>query len=349
MSLITPLRNILEAINLEEPKRVPLTALEQEHAVKVANVSYSDYARDSKVIAMVQKLAVKKYSLDMAWVHVDDWIEYEAMGDKLRFSYENVPVCEEYAVKGEEDLDRLEIPDPNKDGRIPIFLKGINLLSREMGDEVMICGRVASAFSGMLLLRGLEQGLKDLYLNKRLVEKLLEIAHEVARVSAEAQIEAGAHALWIGDCLASSRIISPKFQESYSLPYLRKIVEFVKSIGGVSIIFTDERDLARFEKEAEANPDVHAIGTGLSIKELKDRLGDKECLFGNVDPINPLLQGSTAEVSKAVRDCVKEGAPGGGFILSTGECVCRETPEQNLYAYVKTAKSIFAYPRKELL
>jgi uroporphyrinogen decarboxylase len=346
MALITPLRNILEAISLEEPSRVPLTALEQEHAVKVANVSYADYARDSKIIAMVQKLAVKRYSLDMAWVHVDDWIEYEAMGDRLRFSYDNVPVCEEYAVKGEEDLDKLEIPDPSRDGRIPILLKGINLLSQEIGDEIMICGRVASAFSGMLLLRGLEQGLKDLYLNKRLVEKLLEIAHEVAKISAEAQIEAGAHALWIGDCLASSRIISPRFQEIYSLPYLRKIVEFVKNIGGISIIFTDERDLARFEKEAETNPDVHAVGTGLSIKEVKERLGDKECLFGNVDPINPLLQGSILAVSKAVEECIREGAPGGGFILSTGECVCRETPEQNLYAYVKAAKNNSSYPKR---
>ena len=331
---------------MEEPSRVPLTALEQEHAVKVANVSYADYARDSKIIAMVQKLAVKRYSLDMAWVHVDDWIEYEAMGDRLRFSYDNVPVCEEYAVKGEEDLDKLEIPDPSRDGRIPILLKGINLLSQEIGDEIMICGRVASAFSGMLLLRGLEQGLKDLYLNKRLVEKLLEIAHEVAKISAEAQIEAGAHALWIGDCLASSRIISPRFQEIYSLPYLRKIVEFVKNIGGISIIFTDERDLARFEKEAETNPDVHAVGTGLSIKEVKERLGDKECLFGNVDPINPLLQGSILAVSKAVEECIREGAPGGGFILSTGECVCRETPEQNLYAYVKAAKNNSSYPKR---
>jgi uroporphyrinogen decarboxylase len=346
MALITPLRNILEAISLEEPSRVPLTALEQEHAVKVANVSYADYARDSKIIAMVQKLAVKRYSLDMAWVHVDDWIEYEAMGDRLRFSYDNVPVCEEYAVKGEEDLDKLEIPDPSRDGRIPILLKGINLLSQEIGDEIMICGRVASAFSGMLLLRGLEQGLKDLYLNKRLVEKLLEIAHEVAKISAEAQIEAGAHALWIGDCLASSRIISPRFQETYSLPYLRKIVEFVKNLGGISIIFTDERDLARFEKEAETNPDVHAVGTGLSIKEVKERLGDKECLFGNVDPINPLLQGSILAVSKAVEECIREGAPGGGFILSTGECVCRETPEQNLYAYVKAAKNNSSYPKR---
>jgi uroporphyrinogen decarboxylase len=346
MALITPLRNILEAISLEEPSRVPLTALEQEHAVKVANVSYADYARDSKIIAMVQKLAVKRYSLDMAWVHVDDWIEYEAMGDRLRFSYDNVPVCEEYTVKGEEDLDKLEIPDPSRDGRIPILLKGINLLSQEIGDEIMICGRVASAFSGMLLLRGLEQGLKDLYLNKRLVEKLLEIAHEVAKISAEAQIEAGAHALWIGDCLASSRIISPRFQEIYSLPYLRKIVEFVKNIGGISIIFTDERDLARFEKEAETNPDVHAVGTGLSIKEVKERLGDKECLFGNVDPINPLLQGSILAVSKAVEECIREGAPGGGFILSTGECVCRETSEQNLYAYVKAAKNNSSYPKR---
>ncbi len=346
MSSVTPLQNILDTINMEEPQRIPLTSLEQEHAVKVAGISYADYARNSKMITKIQELAVRKYSLDMAWVHVDDWIEYEAMGDKLRFFDDNVPQCEDYIIKNEEDVDKLQVPDFKRDGRIPIFLDGIRHLSNNIGKKVMICGRVASAFTGALLLRGFAQGLKDLYSNKQLIEKLCRTAHDVAKISAEAQLEAGAHALWIGDCLASSRVISPKFQDMYSLPYLKKLVEYVKSIGGVSMIFTDENDLDRLVREAQTNPDVQGVGTGLSMEVVKKRLGDKVCLFGNVDPINPLFQGSPEEVEKAVLECIKSGAPGGGFILSTGECVCRNTPESNLQAYVSAAKRHSLYPKR---
>jgi uroporphyrinogen decarboxylase len=346
MPSVTPLQNMLNTINLEEPDRIPITTIEQEHAVKVAGISYADYARQSKMILKIQKLAVQKYSLDMAWVHVDDWIEYEAMGNKLRFFDDNVPQCEDYVIKSEEDVDNLQVPDCKRDGRIPEFLEGITLLSKDIGKQVMICGRIASAFTGALLLRGLEQGLKDLYTNISLLEKLLRKAHEVAKISAKAQVDAGVHTLWIGDCLASSRVISPKFQEAYSLPYLKQIVDYVKEIGGITMIFTDENDLDRLVREAKTNPDVQGVGTGLTMQDVKEKLGNQVCLFGNVDPINPLLQGPPDEVRNAVKECIEYGAPGGGFILSTGECVCRNTPESNLEAYVNTAKKFSLYPKK---
>ncbi len=343
MGRLTPLENMLSAITMEEPERVPIATLEQEYIVKLLGIKYSDYATSADVIAKAQIHAIKKYSLDYAWIHSDDWIEYEAMGNKVRYFDDAVPTCEDYAVKTAEDADRLRIPDPKKDGRMPMFLQAIEKLSQELGGEVMICGRVAAPFTGMLLLRGLETGLKDLYMNKTLVEKLLDIAYQVASEFAKAQIQSGAHALWVGDCMATTRVIPPRFQEAYVYPYQKRLLKAIKEEGGVTMLFTDEKKIDNLVRESESHPDVLAIGTGIHMSDAKKRLGNQVCLFGNVDPVRVLLEATRSEVTEAVKKCIDHGAPGGGFILATGECTCRNMPESNMYAMVEAAKKYGRY------
>ncbi|MEM4246208.1 MAG: uroporphyrinogen decarboxylase family protein [Candidatus Bathyarchaeia archaeon] len=349
MAELTPLENIMDAINMEEPPRVPLATLEQEFAVKTLGILYRDYATDAETIAKTQLFAIRRYSLDFAWIHSDDWIEYEAMGNKVRYFDDAVPTCEEYAVKSPEDADRLELPDPRRDGRMPMLLKAVERLADELKNRVMICGRVAAPFTGMLLLRGLEAGLKDLYMNKALAERLMEVAYKVAREFAEAQILAGAHALWIGDCMATSRVVPPRFQEAYVYPYQKKLINDVKKAGGVAILFTDERRVENLVKESMGEPDVLAVGTGVRIGDAKRLLGESVCLFGNVDPVRVLLESPRGHVTEAVKECIAQGAPGGGFILATGECTCRNMPEANMYAMVEAAHRYGRYePRTGL-
>ena len=343
LTRLTPLENILTAIRMEEPERVPVATLEQEHAVKLLGIRYSDYATDPNVLAKTQLFVIDKYSLDFAWIHSDDWIEYEAMGNKVRFFDDTVPTCEEYAVKTAEDADRLQVPDPSRDGRMPSFLKAIETLAKEIGDRIMICGRVAAPFTGMLLLRGLETGLKDLYVNKPLVDTLVEKAYQVAKIFAEEQIKAGAHALWVGDCMATTRVIPPRFQDTYVYPYQKRLIDDVRRAGGLSFLFTDEKKIERLVKEAEGNPDVLAIGTGVRLSDAKQQLGNRVCLFGNVDPVRVLLESPKAFVTETVKSCIEHAAPGGGFILATGECTCRNMPEANMYAMMEAAKEYGKY------
>jgi uroporphyrinogen decarboxylase len=340
---LNPLENMLAAVKMEEPERTPVATLEQEHAVKLVGAKYWEYATNPKIVAKAQMHAIRKYKLDFAWIHIDDWIEYEAMGNKIRYFDAAVPTCERYVVEEESDLGRLKVPDPSRDGRIPVLIEAIKTILKSSQGRILVCGRVASAFSGMLLLRGLERGLKDLYVNPNLCEELLKISHEVAETMVTAQIEAGAHAIWVGDCLATSRLIPPRFHELYALPYQSKIISFIKKLEGIPILFTDEKKLERLVKESESQPDVMGIGTGIKLEEAKKAIGGKICLFGNIDPVHVLLQGSKEGVEEAVRSCIEAAAPGGGFILATGECVCRDTPEANIHEMVRKAETYGRY------
>ena len=75
----------------------------------------------------------------------------------------------------------------------------------------------------------------------------------------------------------------------------------------------------------------------------KRRFGDRIALKGNVDPFRVLLHGGTVDVERAVRECLREGAPGGGFILGTADSTLIGTPFENIHAFVEAGRSYGRY------
>ena len=58
-------------------------------------------------------------------------------------------------------------------------------------------------------------------------------------------------------------------------------------------------------------------GKQKDIREVKQRVGDRMCLMGNVNPLEIAVRGTPEEVKEATLD-VLEGAGGEGMILSVG-------------------------------
>ena len=101
-------------------------------------------------------------------------------------------------------------------------MDGIRLLRELTHNEIMICGAVACPFSAATILRGLMAGLIDMYRAPEVFRRLMDVGLEVARVYVEVQLDAGAYAIWVGDCMASS-ILLGGLAESPSSLWMRRI------------------------------------------------------------------------------------------------------------------------------
>jgi uroporphyrinogen decarboxylase len=64
----------------------------------------------------------------------------------------------------------------------------------------------------------------------------------------------------------------------------------------------------------------------MDINDLKKRYGGKVCLLGNID-VNTLSIGTPEQVEDEVKKRIKEIAPGGGYIVSSGHPEIREVPD----------------------
>lgn len=79
------------------------------------------------------------------------------------------------------------------------------------------------------------------------------------------------------------------------------------------------------------------------LKELKRLFGHKLVLKGNLHTTNVMLRGSVQDVRDACKRAIDDAAEGGGFILSTGDQCGRDTPDDNIFAMVETAKTYGRY------
>ena len=67
---------------------------------------------------------------------------------------------------------------------------------------------------------------------------------------------------------------------------------------------------------------------------MKQRVGDRMCLMGNVNPLEIAVRGTPDEVKAATLD-VLEGANGEGIILSVGGGVSPGMPRENILALLE--------------
>lgn len=79
------------------------------------------------------------------------------------------------------------------------------------------------------------------------------------------------------------------------------------------------------------------------LRELKALYGDRLILKGNLHTTNTMLLGSVQDVIDASKKAIDDAAAGGGFILSTGDQCGRDTPDENLFAMIETARTYGRY------
>lgn len=142
-------------------------------------------------------------------------------------------------------------------------------------------------------------------------------------------------------------LMSPDDFEEFVVEYDRRLIGRVHQRAGTFTIIHSHGRVSRFLER------FAAIGTdGLNVLEpppsgdvdledAKKRVGDQMCLIGNIQ-YDDLVRGDAAKVEKLVRESIRQGAPGGGFILSPCaspyEPKLTEQAAANLIRYLKAGR-----------
>ena len=84
----------------------------------------------------------------------------------------------------------------------------------------------------------------------------------------------------------------------------------------------------------------------MNIIEGKKRYGNRICLVGNVDPTYTLSEAPPETVREEVLKLIRNVAPGGGYILSSGHSIHPAVKHENLMEMMKTVQKYGKYPIK---
>jgi uroporphyrinogen decarboxylase len=153
------------------------------------------------------------------------------------------------------------------------------------------------------------------------VRDIIAYKTEVAVEAVQAAAEAGSKVMWYGDDLAykSGPMLSPTMIEDLFGEAYRRIAEAAHN-GGMKIMFHacgNVLDLLTMIADWGFDG-VHALEptAGVTLAEARRRVGDRLCLCGNVDITHTLVDASREEVFREVKQCIKDGATGGGYIVA---------------------------------
>ncbi len=134
-----------------------------------------------------------------------------------------------------------------------------------------------------------------------------------------------------------------------ALPAVRRAIELATAAGLPTHIHScgPERELVRIMAEETdltvIDPlEIPPMGD-CDLAELKRLYGQRIVLKGNLHTTQVMLQGTVEEVIAASRQAIDDAAEGGRFILSTGDQCGRDTPDENLWAMIETARTYGRY------
>lgn len=179
-------------------------------------------------------------------------------------------------------------------------------------------------------------------------QQVVERQHRWCVRKAELAIDAGVDFVEVGGA-GDLTLQTPEMWRSTVLPTIKEITKMCRQAGVISGLHTCGKE--RYIVEACANEtDLDFINPlegppmgDCDLAELKGTFGNTLCLMGNLHTTGVMLLGTPEDVECASRKAIDDAGEGGGFILSTGDQCGRDTPDENLFRMIETARTYGRY------
>jgi uroporphyrinogen decarboxylase len=323
---------------LRTPAQLPVFALGLEFSAEAIGMTCAESRTDVDKMVRCQVESVRRFDFDLVEIFPDDYIEFEPLGLRMSADPDRPTMPLEYLPMAPAVLRRFRLPDPQREMRLPIHLEMLRRCKAAVGDRACVLGRIAAPFSALGLVYGIDTLLVAMLTEPDLVRDNLRFFVEHQIHFGQAQLQAGADLLWLGDCVADSKFLSPTHYAEFAFESAAQVGEALTRAGGLVVYHTCETSRAHLEQQVQLPVSAVNVGEGADLAALKAALGGKMCLTGNVDPL--LLRDGTPEaVAASARELVLRAAPGGGYAFNTGEGIMRTTPAANVTAMMTAARA----------
>lgn len=330
---MTGYQRIMNAIQGLPVDQTPVWPFVMMFSAKYTHTPYGKFCSDYREMAASLIRTAEDFQLDAITVDSDAYREASACGAVLEYPEDGLPIVQKYAIK-DKSAFRFPYIRIEDSPRLVDKIEGVRAVKSYFGDEKAVCGWIEAPLQCAGTLYGMENYLADIYEEPEFIKDLLEYVTEMDIRFARHQIEAGADIIGIGDAMAT--LVSPAIYEEYFLPYTRRLVAEIKKHHNVRLkyhICGKSSHLLNFTEEIGF--DIVNIDHPVDYPAAVDAVHRNICLKGNVNPVT-LLKGTPESISGEVRKLLEVGYE--RFILSPGCEVGRDTPFENLHAFVDSAK-----------
>lgn len=306
-----------------------VTASAGAPAVILSHQRMDEALHDPRLLYEAMRFTVEEMGLDTVCLMADLSLEAEACGCVVQFSEGDLPMVMSHPLQEAGDPAILKVPDPARDGRMPVFLEAMRRLERDY--TVIRTATVTGPFTLAAHLRGTETYL-DTGMNPEVARRILAYCTAVILAYAGALIEAGADVIVLAEPAGSQ--LSPAAYRAFSLAYTREIIGALRTPCILHVC-------GRTGHIAEAMAASGAAGISVDdvdLPALSRRVPPHVVLLGNISTL-ALVRESPDEIRRqtiALLDGMRERAE---YIALPGCDLAPDTPLENIRAFVGAVRA----------
>ena len=344
---MTPIERMEAFSKGEDIDRIPCSLDTGETMAFLIDTNIRDYYFSSEKMYQLEKYLYETFKPDGVGISITLRGMAEAMGTEILYPENNIAQVKKNAITDLDQVENLKLVDVDKDGRLPIILKGLELVQKNLGDKVPVSGTVTGPFTIAAMVVGTERLMKGILKEPEKVHTLMEIIVENNNRYIKRMAEIGV-GFGFADPVSSTSLISRQMYEEFSLPYLKKNVDYIKSLGGGAGLHICGKSKEVWDLLPKSGIGTFGLDNVEDMGEAKELIGDKLCIMGNVPPVEIMRHGTPRDVIKSAKECIRKSYDSPkGFILTSGCQMPIYTPKENMKALQDAARIYGSYPINE--
>lgn len=210
--------------------------------------------------------------------------------------------------------------------RAPIqtYLKTLAIAKRKYSPRCAVLGKIMGPFSLALVMHDLENVMIGMIDDRPKMKHFVETAADILVKCANAQFEAGADAIAIGEGGAGANMLSPEMYESFLMPVHRRMIQ---AIHGPAVMHICGDITPRLGSMAKIGLSCFNFDWAIKPATMKQASAGKFRIMGNINTTD-LLMGKPEQIRQQVIDCLEAGVE----IISPGCAVSPKCRVENFQA-----------------
>jgi uroporphyrinogen decarboxylase len=298
---------------LDRVLNMPIVTTNTAHLIGKTVREFQD---DGEVMANSHIAAFNRFKYDLVYLFTNCSYVAEAMGAPLQYFEDEPANCENNIIQSEEDLEKIHVAG-GQDGKFPVYYKALDILNKEIGDQVFLSVCFSGPVSTAATLRGTEDFARGTYANPELCHKLLRMSTDSCKNLIREIVAHGAIPI-ILEPIASGSLFSPRMFKQFAFPYIKELVDLCHELGSAVPLHICGKTHKIIDLMTDTGADIISIDK-CDLNIAKEKVAGRAVILGNIDPADELLFGPTERIHKVCKDAIetmKDYKP--GFVLATG-------------------------------
>jgi len=335
----------LRACRNESTERTPIWIMRQagrylpEYRAIREKTDFLTLCKTPELASEVTVQPIDIIGVDAAILFSDILVIPEAMGMDLEIIESRGPVFDN-PLRNAADIEALKTDDLND--RLDYVFQAIKMTKEKLAGRVPLIGFSGAPWTlATYMVEG--KGSKNFEIIKSLIYREPQTAHNLLQKLADAVIEylnakirAGCDAVQIFDTWAGN--LSPSDFEEFSLKYLKYICDNLETNGAPVIVFA--KGISNMESLANLKCDVLGVDWTKDIGAVREKIGDRKVLQGNLDPC--VLFAPKEKIRVETERILRKFGSHSGHVFNLGHGVLPKTPVENAKYLVDCVKELSA-------